>query len=126
MRYAFVIVALVTAAHCQEPAATTPKVFWAEVGAFTASNALDGYTTVRDTNRGWTEVGAALVLGQRPGAVRYSFVEGGIEALTAFACYRLERNRRPIWRAVGHGLMIESTGMHTYGAVYNFRLKGQQ
>jgi hypothetical protein len=115
-------------AHCQtQPAATTtPKTFWVELGALTTANALDGYTTVRDTNRGWTEVGSPLVLGHQPGALRYSLVEGGAEALTAFGAYRMERSHRKVFRVLGHGLMIEGTGAHAYGAIANFRLKEPQ
>ncbi len=95
------------------------KLFLTEVGALTAANAVDGYTTLRDSNWGYAE--ESFALGKRPGGARYIGVEGTIEAVTLFGAWELERSRHKPLRLGGHYLMFLETSAHLGGAIHNFR-----
>jgi len=95
------------------------KLFLSEVGALTAANALDGYTTLRDSKWGYTE--ESFVLGKRPGPGKYIGVEGGIEVMTLFGARELEKNRHKVLRLCGHYLIVVETSAHVDGAIHNFR-----
>jgi len=101
------------------PKPASHKLFFTEVGALTAANALDGYATVRDTNWGYSE--ESFALGKRPGAGKYVAVEGAIEAATALAAWKLEKSRHKALRLGGHYLMGIETVAHMDGAIHNFR-----
>ena len=59
-------------------------MFWTEVGAYTLSNVLDGYTTVAHPE-GYEEAGfpqgSAFLLGQHPTAARYVATMGALQGL---------------------------------------------
>jgi hypothetical protein len=95
------------------------KLFLVEVGALTAANALDGYTTVRDTNWGYAE--ESFALGKHPGAPKYIAVEGAIEAATVFGAWELRKSHRKALRMCSDYLMGVATFAHVDGAVHNFR-----
>jgi len=90
-----------------------------EVGALTAANALDGYTTLRDSNWGYRE--ESFVLGKRPSPPKYIGVEGSIEAMTLFGAWELEKSRHKALHLCGHYLVVVETSAHLDGAIHNFR-----
>ncbi|MGA9812519.1 MAG: hypothetical protein WBQ64_07075 [Terriglobales bacterium] len=98
------------------------KVFWTEVGAYTLSNVLDGYTTVSHP-QGYEEAGfphgSAYLLGQHPSAARYVATMGAMQVATSFAAYRLEHSQKRFLRLVGHALMIQGIYAHTDGYIGN-------
>ena len=102
------------------------KVFVAEIGAYTVSNILDGITTVRGVERGFTESsfpkGAAEFLGRRPGATRYVVTMGAMQVAATFASYRLQHSRSRLLRMIGHGIMAEGIVDHTSGFANNLML----
>ena len=102
------------------------KIFWAEAGAFTLSNILDGYTTVKQTP-GYEESafpeGSLFLLGKHPSVGRYVATMGAIQVATSFAAYRLEHSQKRWLRIVGHALMIQGTYAHTDGFISNVRLR---
>jgi hypothetical protein len=102
------------------------KIFWAEAGAFTLSNILDGYTTVSQTP-GYEESpfseGSLFLLGKHPSVGRYVATMGAIQVATSFAAYRLEHRQKRRLRIVGHALMIQGTYAHTDGFISNVRLR---
>jgi hypothetical protein len=95
------------------------KLFFAEVGALTAANALDGYTTVRDTNWGYSE--ESFALGKHPSAAKYIAVDGAIEAATVLGAWQLKKSRHKALRLCSHSLMGVATFAHLEGASHNFR-----
>jgi hypothetical protein len=101
------------------PHQVSHKLFFTEVGALTAANALDGYATVRDTNWGYLE--ESFALGKRPGAGKYVAVEGTIEAATALAVWKLEKSRHKGFRLCGHYLMGIEAIAHVDGAIHDLR-----
>jgi hypothetical protein len=101
------------------PRQVSHKLFFTEVGALTAANALDGYATVRDTNWGYAE--ESFALGKHPGAGKYVAVEGAIEAATAWTAWKLEKSRHKGFRLCGHYLMAIETGAHIDGAIHDLR-----
>jgi len=98
------------------------KIFWTEVGAYTVSNVLDGYTSVAHSP-GYEEAGfprgSSFLLGQHPSAGRYVATMGAMQIATAFAAYRLEHSERRFLRLVGHALMIQGIYAHTDGYIGN-------
>lgn len=98
------------------------KIFWAEAGAYTLFNVLDGYTTVAHP-RGYEEAGfphgSSFLLGKQPSAGRYVATMGIIQAATSFAAYRLEQSQKRVLRIVGHTLMIQGIYAHTDGYIGN-------
>jgi hypothetical protein len=102
------------------------KIFVAEVVAYTVPNILDGITTIRGVRRGFTEEpfprGAAELLGNRPGVVRYTLVMGGIQAAVTFASYKLEHSQSRTLRFLGHSLMVKRSVDHTVCFVNNLTL----
>lgn len=104
------------------------KIFASEVAAYTVSNVLDGYTTVRDTRWGYSEApfpqGTAYILGSHPDTLRYVAVMGGIEVIKSFAAYKLEHSHKRVWRLLGHGLMLQEVYAHTTGFVNNLQFNG--
>lgn len=98
------------------------KIFWTEVGAYTLSNVLDGYTTVAHP-AGYQEAGfpqgSAYLLGKDPSAARYAVTMGLMEAATSFAAYRLEHSRNRFARILGHSLMAQGIYAHTEGYIAN-------
>ena len=104
------------------------KVFWTEVGAYTLSNVLDGYTTVAHPE-GYEEAGfprgSAFLLGQHPSAVRYVATMGAMQVATSFAAYRLQHSHKRFLRLVGHALMIQGIYAHTDGYIGNVLLLNQ-
>jgi hypothetical protein len=108
----------------QLPDAPTPhKIFWAEVGAYTAANILDGISTAHNIRNGYLErgfpSGSSYLLGHRPSVARYVVTMGLVEAGVSFAAYRLERSRSKWLRVAGHGLMLQRIYAHTDGYVRN-------
>lgn len=95
------------------------RLFLAEVGALTAANAFDGYTTVRDTNWGYSE--ESFALGKHPGAAKYVAVEGAIEAATVWGAWELNKSRHKPVRMCSHYLLGVATFAHVQGAIHNFR-----
>lgn len=99
------------------------RLFWTEVGTYTAANLADGITTVRNIHHHLAEMpfpqGGQQLLGPHPTALRYSFVMGGIEVGSALLAHRLERSDTRFLRGLGHGLMLLGTGTHGYGAINN-------
>jgi hypothetical protein len=77
------------------------KIFWTEVGAYTLSNVLDGYTTVahpRATKKPDSPE-QCILLGQHPSAARYVATMGALRVMT-FAAYRLQHSQTiPGWSA---------------------------
>jgi hypothetical protein len=104
-----------------------PKVFWSEVAADTALNALDGWTTVRSTRHGIMEAdfprGSAFMLGRRPSAGRYALYMGAIQAGEMLLSHRLERSRHRWLRLLGHGLLVGDAVSHAEGMVSNLSLR---
>jgi hypothetical protein len=98
---------------------TSHKLFLTEAGALTAANAVDGYTTLRDSNWGYAE--ESFALGKRPGVAKYIGVEGTIEAATLFGAWELERSRHKPLRLCAHYLVFLETSAHVEGAIHNFR-----
>jgi hypothetical protein len=102
------------------------KIFWAEAGAFTLSNILDGYTTVSQTP-GYEESpfpeGSLFLLGKHPSVGRYVAIMGAIQVATSFAAYRLEHSQKRWLRIFGHALMMQGTYSHTDGFISNVRLR---
>jgi hypothetical protein len=102
------------------------KIFWAEASAFTLSNILDGYTTVKQT-LGYEESpfpeGSLFLLGKHPSARRYVATMGAIQVATSFAAYRLEHSQKRWLRIFGHALMIQGTYAHTEGFISNVRVR---
>jgi hypothetical protein len=102
------------------------KIFWAEAGAYTLFNVLDGYTTVAQTP-GYEESefpqGSAFLLGKHPSAGRYLATMGAIQVATTFAAYRLEHSQKRWLRMVGHALMIQGTYAHADGYIGNVLLR---
>ena len=101
------------------PAQASHKLFFAEVGALTAANAVDGYTTVRDTNWGYSE--ESFALGNHPSAGKYIAVDGAIEAATVLGAWELNKSRHKTLRLCSHYLMGVATFAHLEGAIHNFR-----
>jgi len=104
------------------------KIFWTEVGAYTLSNVLDGYTTVAHPE-GYEEAGfprgSAFLLGQHPSAARYVATMGAMQVATSFAAYRLEHSQKRFLRLIGHGLMIQGIYSHTDGYISNLLVLSQ-
>jgi hypothetical protein len=104
------------------------KIFWTEVGAYTLSNVLDGYTTVAHPD-GYEEAGfprgSAFLLGQHPSAARYVATMGAMQVATSFAAYRLEHSQKRFLRLIGHGLMIQGIYSHTDGYIGNVLVLNQ-
>ena len=104
------------------------KIFWTEVGAYTLSNVLDGYTTVAHP-AGYEEAGfprgSAFLLGQHPSAARYVATMGAMQVATSFAAYRLEHSQKRFLRLIGHGLMIQGIYAHTDGYIGNILVLNQ-
>jgi len=98
------------------------KVFWAEVGAYTLSNVLDGYTTVAHP-QGYEEAGfprgSSFLLGKHPSAGRYAATMGIMQVATSFAAYRLEHSQKRFLRIAGHALMVQGIYSHTDGYIGN-------
>ena len=98
------------------------KIFWTEVGAYTLSNVLDGYTTVAHPE-GYEEAGfprgSAFLLGQHPSTARYVATMGAMQVATSFAAYRLEHSQKRFLRLIGHGLMVQGIYSHTDGYIGN-------
>lgn len=113
--------------HAQDlPDAPRPgKLFVIESVAYTGTNIMDGLTTMR--NQGWGSqfleqpfpTGSAYMLGQRPSAVRYSLVMGGLQLATELVSYRLECSHRRFFRLLGHGLMVQGAASHLDGFINN-------
>jgi hypothetical protein len=105
------------------------KIFVSEVAAYTVSNILDGITTVRGVNRGFTEAsfpkGASEFLGRRPGAARYALTMGAMQTAATFASYRLQHSHSRVLRLLGHSIMAEGIVDHTSGFVNNLMLGSQ-
>jgi hypothetical protein len=101
------------------PERASNRLFLAEVGALTAANALDGYTTVRDTNWGYSE--ESFALGKHPSAARYIAVDGAIEAAIVMGAWELKKSRHKPLRLSSHYLMGVATFAHLEGAIHNFR-----
>ena len=104
------------------------KIFWTEVGAYTLSNVLDGYTTVAHPS-GYEEAGfpqgSAFLLGQHPSAARYVATMGALQVATSFAAYRLQHSQKRYLRLVGHALMIQGIYAHTDGYIGNVLVLNQ-
>ncbi len=104
------------------------KIFWTEVGAYTLSNVLDGYTTVAHPE-GYEEAGfpqgSAFLLGQHPSAARYVATMGALQVATSFAAYRLQHSQKRFLRLVGHALMIQGIYAHTDGYIGNVLVLNQ-
>ena len=104
------------------------KIFWTEVGAYTLSNVLDGYTTVAHPE-GYEEAGfpegSAFLLGQHPSAARYVATMGALQVATSFAAYRLQHSQKRFLRLLGHALMIQGIYAHTDGYIGNVLLLNQ-
>jgi hypothetical protein len=100
------------------PEHASHKLFFAEVGALTAANAFDGYTTVRDTNWGYSE--ESFALGKHPSAGKYIAVDGAIEAATVLGAWEFEKSHHKALRLCGHYLMGVATFAHLEGAIHNF------
>ena len=102
------------------------KVFVAEIAAYTAANIMDGITTVRGVQRGFTEApfpkGASEFLGRRPGAARYSLTMGAMQTAATFASFRLQHSHSRVLRMLGHSIMAEGIVDHTSGFVNNLML----
>lgn len=98
------------------------KIFWVEVGAFTVTNILDGYTTVSHP-QGYQEAGfprgSSFLLGQHPSAARYVATMGAMQVATSFAAYRLEHSQKRFLRIVGHALMVQGIFSHADGYIGN-------
>ena len=99
------------------------RIFWTEVGTYTVSNILDGYTTIARP-QGYEEAGfprgSSFLLGTQPSAARYVATMGALQVATSFAAYRLEHSHRRFLRVAGHTLMIQGTYAHTDGFIRNF------
>jgi hypothetical protein len=104
------------------------KIFWAEVGAYTLFNVLDGYTTIARPT-GYEEAGfprgSSFLLGKNPSAGRYVSTMGVMQAATSFAAYRLEHSQKRFLRIVGHTLMIQGTYAHADGYIGNLLVQGK-
>jgi hypothetical protein len=114
------------AAAKRPQSAFNKKIFWAEAGAFTLSNILDGYTTVQPTpgcEESSFPEGSSYLLGKHPSVGRYIATMGAIQVATTFAAYRLEHNQKRWLRIFGHALMIQGTYSHTDGFIRNVRLR---
>lgn len=102
------------------------KVFVAEVSAYTVANIIDGITTVRGVQRGFTEApfpkGSSELLGQRPGATRYVLTMGAMQTVATIASYRLQHSHSRVLRMIGHSIMAEGIVDHTSGFVNNLML----
>ena len=102
------------------------KVFVSEFAAYTAANILDGITTVRGVQRGFTEAsfpkGASEFLGRRPGVARYTLTMGAMQTAATFASYRLQHSHSRVLRMIGHSIMAEGIVDHTSGFVNNLML----
>jgi hypothetical protein len=102
------------------------KIFVTEIAAYTAANILDGITTVRGVQRGFTEAsfpkGASEFLGRRPGATRYSLTMGAMQTAATFASFRLQHSHSRVLRMLGHSIMAEGIVDHTSGFVNNLML----
>lgn len=102
------------------------KVFVTEFAAYTAANIVDGITTVRGVQRGFTEAsfpkGASEFLGRRPGVARYTLTMGAMQTAATFASYRLQHSHSRVLRMIGHSIMAEGIVDHTSGFVNNLML----
>lgn len=102
------------------------KIFMTEFAAYTAANIVDGITTVRGVQRGFTEAsfpqGASEFLGRRPGAARYAVTMGAMQTAATFASYRLQHSHSRVLRMIGHSIMAEGIVDHTSGFVNNLML----
>ncbi|HEY6272478.1 MAG TPA: hypothetical protein VIX19_10855 [Terriglobales bacterium] len=102
------------------------KIFVAEFVSYTVPNILDGITTVRGVQRGFTEApfpkGASELLGSRPGATRYILTMGAMQTVATIASYRLQHSRSRVLRMLGHSIMAEGIVDHTSGFVNNLML----
>jgi len=98
------------------------KIFWTEVGAFTLTNILDGYTTVAHP-QGYEEAGfprgSSFLLGQHPSAARFVVTMGAMQVATSFATYRLEHSQKRFLRIAGHALMVQGIYSHADGYIGN-------
>lgn len=129
MKTLAILVLLGSPAFAQLPETPQPhsnKLFWSEVAAYSAANALDGYTTVRDTDWGYIETGSPYLYGRHPGAVRYSLVSGGAEVFQALVARKFERSPRRLIRTVAHLQLDYITGCHLAGAIHNLQLRAPQ
>lgn len=111
--------------HAQDlPQAPSMKLYWTETAAFTVSNVIDGWSTVKLMhNNLYIEQpfpnGSSFMLGKHPRAARYTLVMGGCQLLTQYAAWKLERSHSRLFRLVGHGLMLDITEGHLQGFIVN-------
>lgn len=106
-------------------AATRPygkKVFWTEVGVYTAFNIADGISTVRNANRGFVETGTPWMYETKPSVASYFGPAFALEGLHVFAAYKLQHSKNRMLRGIGHGLLADGTFVHTKGFIGNVGL----
>lgn len=104
------------------------RVFWTEVGAYSAATLADGITTARNSHDHFIELpfprGSQQLLGRYPTALRYAAVMGGIELGSALLAHPLERSNSRFLRILGHTMMLTGTLAHANGAIHNLTTPG--
>jgi hypothetical protein len=99
------------------------RLFWAEVGAYSAANLADGITTVRNSHDHFIEQpfprGSQELLGRYPTTLRYTVVMGAMEMGSVLLAHRLERSDSRFLRILGHSLILTATVAHADGAIHN-------
>jgi hypothetical protein len=110
----------VAAASAGDSGNLNTKLFAAETFAYTASNVLDGYTTMRAMQiRGTYEQESAWLYGRTPTSTRYSLVSGSIQAGVSYLAFRMERNHNRLVRLGGHALVWQEIEAHAHGGIHN-------
>ena len=102
-----------------------PRVYWTEVSALIGAAAFDGYTTVRDTEKGIPEVQSPWLYGRHPSALRYALPTIGIGFAESFAGYRMEHSRHAWLRNLGHALILGDAASHVEAGAHNLTLPPQ-
>lgn len=95
------------------------SAFWSEASVLAVSIGWDGYTTVRDTRHGFTEVGAPWLYSTHPNAASFLLPSIGIAAADAFVGWKLQHSRHRWLRIAGDAVIDQNTAFHLYGAIHN-------
>ncbi len=124
MKLILTILILIAASWAQLPDAPKPgKLFWGEVGAYTAMNVADGFSTLHNIHHGAYESTSPWLYGRYPKAKSYFLPALGMQAGVTVLSYKLQSSHKKGYRMLGHGLMIWQTGEHARGLANNLNAK---
>jgi hypothetical protein len=137
----FAVLAICLSSLAQTPSPTPkpkvfhPKIYAFEVGAFAASDLADALTTLHNTRTAFVyrgnlkypimesdfPNGSSWLLGHHPDNVSFASRELPMAIGIAFVSFELQHSHHKWVRLIGHGLLLEQTGEHIYGADTNVR-----